>query len=352
MSDSRDAGTSPTRGPLVRGVIAGLVGATVLALWFLLVDGLAGRPFHTPAFLARVLFGAEVTEPTVGRIALYTAVHYAVFLAVGVGVSRLRDRFEFVPGILLGAVLGFLLFDLLFYGSIWLTGVDVVGYLGWAEVLAGNVAAGIGIMATISALGPQPSRSWAEVLAEHTTLREGLVVGLLGAGAVALWFLVIDTVAGRVLFTPAALGSVIFHGATGMADVRVDALTILAYTGFHFGAFLATGLVAAAIVGYAEDRHAYVLLGAVLLFVTFETFFIGLVAIAAQWLLEVIPWWSIAVANLVAAAGMGYYLGRRHPDLVAALGEPELERNVEAAEPREPPTPPGAGTTGVGPGTP
>lgn len=353
MSDSHSGTTGTLSGrSTTRGLIAGVVGATVLALWFLIIDGLAGRPFHTPAFLARVLLGQEVTRLAAGQVALYTAIHYAAFLVVGVAVSRLRDRFQFVPGLLLGAVLGFLLFDLLFYGSIWLTGVDVVGYLGWAEVLAGNVIAGVALMGTVAVLGPQPQMSWGDILAEHTAISEGIVVGLIGAAVVAVWFLVMDAVGGRLLFTPAALGSVIFHGATGLADVRTDAITILAYTGLHLGAFLLTGLVASAIVAFAEDRHDYVLLGAILLFVTFETFFIGVVTIVAQWLLEVIPWWSIAVANLVAAGGMGAYLWRRHPDLVTALSERELERHVEAAAPRPPASPADPGSTGAGRGTP
>ena len=32
---------------------------------------------------------------------------------------------------------------------------------------------------------------------EHRTLREGVLAGFLGASAVALWFLILDTVAGR-----------------------------------------------------------------------------------------------------------------------------------------------------------
>ena len=342
----------PRRGPPGRGIIAGLVGGTVLAIWFLVIDGLAGRPFHTPAFLARVLLGADLGQPTAARIVLYTAVHYAAFLPVGIAAASLRDRIRFAPVILMGAVRGCLLFDLGFYGGVWLTGTDVVGYLGWPEVLVGNVLAGIGVLGAVDVLSPRPSWSWREVLADHTTVREGLSVGAVGAFAVALWFLVIDGAAGRFLFTPAALGSIVFHGAAGPADVRLDAVTVFAYTGLHLAAFLGTGLIAAAIVALAEDRHPYILLGAVLLFVTFETFFTGLVAIVGQWLLEVIPWWSIAGANLVAAVGMGYFLWRRHPGLATALGQPELERDV-AAEVRDPAfTPSGAGRTEDGPGTP
>jgi hypothetical protein len=136
---------------------------------------------------------------------------------------------------------------------------------------------------------------------------------------------------------------VVFYGATSPGMVVVDALTVIGYTGLHLAAFGVVGVVAAAIVAYAEDRHPYVLLGAVLLFVAFETFFLGIVTILAQWLLELIPWWSILVANLLAAVGMGGYLWHHHPQLAAAATDPDLERNVEqSVEPRRAP---GAGRT-------
>lgn len=341
-------------GTVGRGAIAGAGAATVVALWFLLVDGVGGQLFRTPAFLARVVIGLE-PAPTgaplsAPQVAGYTLLHYGVFLAVGIGVAWILARVRPFPAVLLGAVLGFLLFDLLFYGGVWFTGVDVVAYLGWPEVLVGNVLAGISLVGVLAFLDPRTSGSWGRALAEHHTVREGLVAGLIGATTVAVWFLVIDLVGGRILLTPGALGSVLFHGASSAADVRLDAVTILAYTGVHLAAFFVTGLVAAAILAVAEDRHPYVLLGAVLLFVTFETFFIGVVTIVAQWLLEIIPWWSIAVANLAAAAAMGTYLGKRHPALIAALGEVEIEREPV---PETRLSGRGApGSSGGGPGTP
>lgn len=346
MSDTPARTTD--RGLVARGAIAGVVGATILAIWFLLIDGIAGEPFRTPAFLARVLLGSEAVALEGLQVALYTVIHYGVFIGIGIAVAGLLDRLEVVPGLLLGAVLGFLLFDLLFYGGIWFTGVNVIDFLGWPAALVGNILAGVGVVETISQLRPGGTATWGEILAAHTTVREGLIVGLIGAVAVAAWFLIIDVVAGRLLFTPAALGSVVFHGATGLADVHVDAVTILGYTGLHLAAFGVTGLVAAGIVALAEDRHPYILLGAVLLFVTFETFFIGLVTIVAQWLLEVIPWWSIAVGNLIAAVAMGYYLWKRHPKLVAALGDGDLERRVGMHDDERTVGAPGSATPGAG----
>jgi hypothetical protein len=340
----------PTPGTGRRGAIAGAVAGTVVVLWFLFIDGIAGELFRTPSFLGQVLLGGVPAEVGAVQVVIYSAIHYAVFVVIGMVTAHVFDRMRMVPGLLLGSVLGFLLFDVLFYGSVWLTGVDVVRGLGWPNVLVANLLAGLSLVGTLRLLSPEPVLGWGAVLAEHTTVREGLIVGMIGAAVVAAWFLIIDLIAGRLLFTPAALGSVVFLGATGPESVAIDAATVLGYTALHIGAFGAVGLVAAAIVTLAEDKHPYVLLGAVLLFVTFETFFIGLITIIAQWLLEIIPWWSIAVANLAAAASMGAYLWKKHPALAAALGDEELERDVG----REPVSAgPGVGeSSGAGPGTP
>ncbi|HSM36236.1 MAG TPA: hypothetical protein VK837_07565 [Longimicrobiales bacterium] len=314
---------------VLRGIVAGFVGASTLALWFLVIDGLQGRPFYTPAFLAAVITGEGQVTLTPAQIGLYTAVHYAAFLVVGIVAAWFVRMLEALPGVLLGGILGFLLFDLVFYGSVWLTGVDVVGQFGWAQVLVGNVLAGMAVMATLSLLGPEPAVSWRTVLKKHRILREGLYGGLIGAAAVAIWFLLIDAMFGRLLFTPGALGSVLFHGARSVADVQTDALTILGYSGLHLIAFFVTGLAAAAIVTEAEDYAMPLIFGAILLFVTFETFFIGMLAIVAQWLLSVIPWWSILIGNIIAAVAMGTYLWRHHPKLREAFLEGrELEEEL------------------------
>ncbi|MGH7482662.1 MAG: hypothetical protein ACRELV_10950 [Longimicrobiales bacterium] len=310
------------------GALAGILAATALAGWFLVIDVAAGRPFHSPAFLFAVLSGSPVVEMEAGEIALYTAFHYGAFVLVGMAVAWVAARLEAVPGVLLGFILGFLLFDLVFYGSLWTTGVNVVYALGWPEVLAGNVIAGVVLMGALSLLGTTTPVSWHELLDRHTIVKEGLIAGLLGAGAVAIWFLFIDAVSGRFLLTPGALGSVVLHGARGLDAVEISLLTVGGYTVFHVLAFVLTGLIAAALATEAEEIEAPVVFGAVMLFVTFEVFFIGMVAIIAQWLLAVIPWWSIFVANLIAAVVMGVYLWRHHPKLGRDLQDHPLEDDL------------------------
>jgi len=147
---------------------------------------------------------------------------------------------------------------------------------------------------------------------------------VLGAATVAAWFVVLDVAQGRLFFTPAALGSALFLGADSPEAAQVTLGLIAAFTIVHVAAFVALGLVATAIVRGVR-RHPPVILGAVLLFVTMQTFLIGLIAITATWLVDALTWWSIGVANLLAAVVMGGYLWRRHPELQASLRQDDLE---------------------------
>lgn len=310
------------RSAVVRGAVAGALAATVVVLFFFVVDAASGQLLGTPAFLASVLLGGEAVEPGAAMIVGYTIVHYLVFIALGIGAAWFFDRVRTPPSLLLGLVLGFLLFDIVFYAGVGLAGVDIAQQLGWPALLAGNLLAGLVLVGYLGRTSPVRPRGWRDVLREHRTLREGLVAGLIGAAAVAAWFFLLDLVLGRLFFTPGALGSALFAGIDDPALVQVTAGTVLGYTVVHLAAFLATGMVFAALVGQA-DEHPPVLLALALLFVTFETLVIGLIAIVAAWLLDVLPWWSIALGNLIAAAAMGVYLWKRHPDLA---------RNIERAE--------------------
>jgi hypothetical protein len=310
------------RSSVLRGAIAGLFGAAALALWFLIVDTIRGTPFATPGFLAGIVLGRGAIDMSAAAIGLYTLVHAAVFVVVGVVVAIAVDRFGLRPHFLLGLVLGFLLFDLTFYIGLIATGVNVLRALGWPAVLTGNVLAGLALFGYLHAAGPAHGAARAGLFASRL-LREGVVAGLVGAVAVAAWFLVLDGVQGRVLFTPAALGSALFLGASGPADVSITTPIVAGYTALHVAAFILVGLLGAALMRGAE-REPHVLLGAVLLFVTLEAFVIGMIAIAAVWLLDVIAWWMIAAANLIAALGMGTYLWREHPRLHEEIRRADL----------------------------
>jgi hypothetical protein len=39
----------------------------------------------------------------------------------------------------------------------------------------------------------------------HNFLREGIITGFIGATAIAIWFLIVDTISGRPFYTPILL---------------------------------------------------------------------------------------------------------------------------------------------------
>lgn len=151
--------------------------------------------------------------------------------------------------------------------------------------------------------------------AEHSTVREGVVTGLLGAAGVAAWFLLVDTVAGHPLFTPNALGWLLF-GALGADLGPSDAFQpglVVGYTVFHCLAFVAVGLIAAFSTHLAE-RQPVVLALFLIFFAVFEMAFYGATALLdTTGVLRDMAWWQIAAGNLIATALMGTYLWRRHP---------------------------------------
>ena len=53
-----------------------------LALFFLIVDFARGTPLNTPAFLASVSAGRETVDASAPLIALYTLIHFALFIVV------------------------------------------------------------------------------------------------------------------------------------------------------------------------------------------------------------------------------------------------------------------------------
>jgi hypothetical protein len=51
-------------------------------------------------------------------------------------------------------------------------------------------------------------------------------VGLIGAAAVAVWFLLVDLLLGSPLRTPGALGSAIFLGVSDPSEIVISPVTL------------------------------------------------------------------------------------------------------------------------------
>ena len=144
---------------------------------------------------------------------------------------------------------------------------------------------------------------------------DGLFTGMIGALAVALWFLVLDLFAGRPLYTPALLGTLLLHGGEAARQTIVAPLEIAAYTAFHFVAFILVGLALSWMMTLFE-RFPIMFFVILVLFVCLQLPFFGLnVALGLQLSGQLHPW-TVVVANILAATGMALYQWKRHPGVL------------------------------------
>src|SRR5262249_30674613 len=123
------------------GLVAGVVGAAVVALWFLLIDTVKGHPFFTPMVLGSALFrGGATAAPVDFEVVLtFTWVHVLVFLVIGIAAARLIALAERNPSFGFGIVLLFVFFEFGFLLACTLFAEPVLQTLAWPEVLIGNL---------------------------------------------------------------------------------------------------------------------------------------------------------------------------------------------------------------------
>lgn len=148
---------------------------------------------------------------------------------------------------------------------------------------------------------------------------DGLFTGMIGALAVALWFLALDALEGRPFYTAALLGTVLLHGAEVAANGPVIApLEIAAYTAFHFLAFVALGFALSWLTALFE-RFPIVFFVLLVLFLSLQVGVLALNAMLGVQLVGLLPAWEVAIANLLAAGGMAFYQWKRHPSALSGV---------------------------------
>ena len=108
------------RSVLREGIVAGLIGAAVVAIWFFVFDLLRGRPFLTPTLLGSfVFFGVNTPtglEPALGPILGYTVLHGLAFVAFGVVAATMMAMSEREPALFIAFVILFAAFEVFFFG--------------------------------------------------------------------------------------------------------------------------------------------------------------------------------------------------------------------------------------------
>lgn len=169
-------------------------------------------------------------------------------------------------------------------------------------------------MADIGTLAPAAEHPVEELPGVYA---EGIRAGLVGAATIAVWFLILDTIAGRPLYTPTVLGAALFQHGAGLengAALRASLDLVLPFTWVHVLVFLLIGIAAARLLALAE-REPDAGFGVVLLFVVFESGFLLVSLVFAAPVLRALAWPHVLIGNLLAAAAMAAVFRRRHPRL-------------------------------------
>lgn len=133
---------------LGEGSTVGIVGAVIVALWFLVLDLSHHRPFYTPSILGQVmLLGRETPSTSLvpEAIAAYSFVHFAAFIIFGlisVQLVHLATRQSFFRFALLLLVVGF---EFFFYGFSYIFFAGTRGLFPWWSILGANTLAVLGM---------------------------------------------------------------------------------------------------------------------------------------------------------------------------------------------------------------
>jgi hypothetical protein len=173
-------------------------------------------------------------------------------------------------------------------------------------------------MATVQSSTTEQAVSVSPAEESAKLYQEGIVAGLIGAATVAIWFLIIDAINGRPLYTPTVLGTALFRGGEGLASPETLAINlemVLMFTWVHGLVFIVIGGIASRLLGYAE-HNPNIGFGILLLFVVFEFGFVAVNMAFADAVLRALTWQAVLIGNLLAAAAMAGYFWRRHPQLV------------------------------------
>src|SRR5512132_1215079 len=165
---------------------------------------------------------------TPGLVAEYTVLHGVVFALFGVLIAYLIASAPSQPSRLLMVFIALMSFEVAFLAILTWWAHPVVTALGWWAILLANALAAGGMLVYFfvgyRSLGRTLLGPWTRIA------REGLVSGLLGAAAVAVWFLLYDTAAGAPFRTPALLGAALFHGLRDPGALVITWTGVFQYT--------------------------------------------------------------------------------------------------------------------------
>jgi len=129
------------------GVLTGIIGAAVVAIWFLILDTVRGQMFLTPSLLGSVVFLGQSPDDVIAVnpyiVFAYTGLHGVLFLGAGVVIARMFALFEQNPQFGIVILLLFLLFESILFSFAAAVFPNLIGAIGALAVACGNLFAAI-----------------------------------------------------------------------------------------------------------------------------------------------------------------------------------------------------------------
>jgi len=128
------------------GILAGIIGATAIVVWFAVIDIVSGQPFHTPdilgAGLISILGKPPMMPDTTGiHVLIYTVFHYVAFALVGILIAVVVHQSSRTPAVLAGALVAFVAFQLGAIGITTLFTETRLGGMAWYQIFLANLLA-------------------------------------------------------------------------------------------------------------------------------------------------------------------------------------------------------------------
>jgi len=130
----------------------GGIAGSAIALFFLAIDIVQGRPLYTPAMMGAALFGevapSSVETIRLDMVAFFSILHFATFAVLSVALSYLCRVSRLVEGhVLVMTGLAFAVLTAVIFAADWLLMPGVVGTLGYGRVLVANALTGLALAA-------------------------------------------------------------------------------------------------------------------------------------------------------------------------------------------------------------
>ena len=133
------------------GLIGGIIGAAIVAIWFLFLDTVSGLPFYAPTVLGSAVFQrpedlawTDGVQVSLNLTLMYTWVHALGFVVLGELAAYLLLLTGKNPNLGFFLLL-FVILEFGFVGTAFVFAEPVLHELAWPAVLLGNLLAAAGM---------------------------------------------------------------------------------------------------------------------------------------------------------------------------------------------------------------